>query len=220
MADSLSAPPRKRSVYLVEDHELFTLGLQRMLEMSTEFDFAGHSRGVLAAVSEIQRLQPDIVLLDLQLDGESGVSLIRTLRAQGESPLIAVLTNHNDPRLIATCEQSGANAYILKETALGELVKILGRMQAGRWEAPLASGPNRANPKKTTSSEPLALASLSPREIDCMKLLAQDLQQTEVAERLHISLNTLKNHRKNIYKKMGFKTKTDLVVHCRENGLI
>lgn len=220
MVDSGSSSRRKQAVYVVEDHELFTLGLQRMIEESPDFSFAGHANGVLTAVAEIRRLQPEVVLVDLQLKGESGLALIRTLRAHGDLPLIAVITNHNDPRLVASCQQEGANAFILKEEPLGQVLAKLRRMRPREWKADLASGTRQPLAKNGSNAEAVAWASLSPREIECMKLLALDLQQVAVAEQLHISLNTLKNHRKNIYKKMGFKSKTDLVLFCRENELL
>lgn len=219
MVDSAPASPNIQSVYLVEDHELFTLGLRRMIEESSDFAFAGHANGVLPAVADILRIQPQVVLVDLQLKGESGLSLIRTLRAQGETPLIAVITNHNDPRLVATCEQAGANAFILKEEPLDRVLAKLRRMRPGLWVQP-DTGIQGNRKTEALKPEMAAWASLSPREIDCIKWLAQDLQQVDVAEKLNISLNTLKNHRKNIYKKMGFKTKTDLVLFCRENELL
>lgn len=221
MVDSGFYSNSKQAVYLVEDHELFTLGLQRMIEESPDFSFAGHASGVLTAVSEIRRLQPEIVLVDLQLKGESGLALIRTLRAQGDLPLIAVITNHNDPRLVASCEQAGANAFILKEEPLHRVLAKMKRMRPLEWEAEFGGSTRRTLASDVPpSSEVNAWASLSPREIECMKLLAFDLQQVDVAKQLHISLNTLKNHRKNIYKKMGFKSKTDLVLFCRENELL
>ena len=220
MVESAPTQPRIPSVYLVEDHELFALGVQRMIEDSPHFSFAGHADSVLTAVAEIQRVQPDVVLVDLQLKGENGLSIVRSLRAHGDLPLIAVITNHNDPRLVATCEQAGANAFILKEEPLDRVLDKLRQMRAGHW-APPDNGMPQGGPKTNAlHPEIAAWSSLSPREIDCMKWLARDLQQVEVADKLNISLNTLKNHRKNIYKKMGFKTKTDLVIFCRENQLI
>ena len=72
---------------------------------------------------------------------------------------------------------------------------------------------------KGKRSEFAALSALSPRELDCLKWLATDLKEEEVAERLHISVHTLKNHRKSIYKKLGFETKVALVRFCEANGL-
>ena len=219
MVESLTSQ-NIRTVYLVEDHELYALGLQRMIEDSPDFRWVGHSDGVLPAVAAYPVIRPDVMLVDLQLKGESGLSLIRSLRAYGEDPLIAVITSHHDPRLVADCERAGANAFILKDEPLECVLAKMRRMEKGQWEPPGRGVFNRRLKEVEANDFAAIWTMLSPREIECMKLLAEDLQQVEVAERLHISLNTLKNHRKNIYKKLGFKTKTDLVLFCRERGLL
>lgn len=212
--------PRIQTVYLLEDHELYKLGLEKMISESEDFSFVGHADNVLTAVAECRRINPDVVLVDMQLKGETGVTLIRSLRANGKLPLIAVITNHNDPRLVATCENAGANAFIYKEESLAEVLTKMRRMRPGQWEQPRMHNPIQKKMKVSEELPLAAWASLSPRELDCMRLLSAGLQQDEAARQLNISVNTMKNHRKNIYKKMGFSTKMDLVLFCRENGVM
>ncbi len=109
-----------------------------------------------------------------------------------------------------------STAFMLKDEPLEKVLSKLRRMRPGRWEPfeDRFAQERLTSAVRETATE--AWTTLSPREIECLKLLALDLQQVDVAEKLCISLNTLKNHRKNIYKKMGFKTKTDLVLYCRE----
>lgn len=211
--------PKNQSVYLVEDHELYALGLQQMIERSSDFSFVGRADNVLTAVTDCQIIQPDVMLLDWQLKNETGLSVIRALRAQGKQPLIAVMTSYNDPHLIAICQKAGANAFILKEEPLVQVLAKLRRMRPDAWEPPKDCAAMRRAERDDSGRRTAAWITLSPREKACMDLLAQGLQQVDVAEALHISLNTLKNHRKNIYRKMGFKTKMDLVLFCREHEL-
>ena len=204
----------------MEDHEMFRLGLQSIIDGAEGFSVVGGSDSVMKASADIHKCKPDIVLCDLQLRGESGLRLIQTLRKMGPLPLIAVLTSHDDPRLVAQCKKEGANAFIRKDQPVMEVLEQLGRLEPGGWIQPAfqrqGDVPKSAKGKR---SEFAALSALSPRELDCLKWLATDLKEEEVAERLHISVHTLKNHRKSIYKKLGFESKVALVRFCEVNGL-
>ena len=144
-----SAPPSavNQRVYLLEDHEMFRLGLQSIIDGAEGFSVVGGSDSVMKASADIHKCKPDIVLCDLQLRGESGLRLIQTLRRMGPLPLIAVLTSHDDPRLVAQCKKEGANAFIRKDQPVMEVLEQLAGWSPADGFNPLSSAtgtsPNR-----------------------------------------------------------------------------
>lgn len=205
-----------KRVFIVEDHQMFRIGLKQIIRDSVGFELAGESEYVLDAVGQINNEKVDIVLLDLNLHGESGLKLIHTLRFRGEEPLVCVLSNHLDQWLLEACEKAGANAYVLKDASKDELLGALERLQPGVF----IDGMNRLARAKPILEVPEAFigkAKLSPRELDCLPLLASESREEEVAELLQISVHTLRNHRKSIYRKLGVSSKAELLLFVREH---
>jgi DNA-binding NarL/FixJ family response regulator len=201
-------------VFIVEDHEMFRAGLRHILETTPGFECVGETNQLHGAIQKIHQTQPDIVLMDMNLKGENSLKVIKALRVRRELPLIAVLTNYGDMDLVNQVRQAGANAYIMKDESRARLIQILDQLRPGHF---LAS--TEISLERLRDDGFLEFASLSPRELECLKVLAQGHSGVEAAEIMNISINTLKNHRKNIYRKLNISSKYEMITFCRENKI-
>lgn len=203
-------------VMVVEDHELFRVGLRQIVEETPGLMWVGECDKLIETMSRLRSWQPDVVLLDLNVNGENSLKIIRTIRVMGALPLIAVLTNHADEGLMRECESAGANAYWLKDISREDLVAGIAQLQRGKFVV------NNGNisPIVLTDAQWKKMSALSPREAECMPLLASSLTVEGVAQTLQISINTVRNHRKSIYKKLGIHSKTELTLLCKTQGII
>ncbi len=208
-------PPR--TVYICEDHQLYRDGLEQLLNQAG-FDVVGAAGEGKQAQRDIPRLRPDMVLLDLNLPGVNGMDLIRTTREELPGCIIIVLTSHDDPTLRRKARLAGANAYLLKDMGNDDLLRHLGN--AGNIDGFFES-PER-DWKEPFAEDPAfgALASLTPSEMMLVKGLVAGKSTPELSVELTRSENTIKNHRKNIYRKLGVSTVQELILLCNKHGLL
>lgn len=206
----------KIRVMVVEDHELFRVGLRQIIEATPHLHWVGECGKLLETMSRILEWRPDVILLDLNVNGENSLKIIRTIRVMGKRPLIAVLTNHQDQGLVRECEAAGANAYWLKDIGREALVSGIAALRPGGFTS---TGDGKGTILQV-DAQWASLSSLSPREVECMPLLASSRSVDEVAQALEISINTVRNHRKSIYRKLGLHSKTELTLLCKAQGII
>lgn len=206
-------------VYIVEDHELFRVGLRQIIDEAPEFECVGESDNLIECLSRIRATKTDVVLLDMHVNGENSLKIIRALRSIGQHPLICVLTNYFDRELVHKCVSAGVNAYLMKDGSREGLLETLGALKPGRFygEKPVAEVPESIAPPPKSF---LQITNLSPRELQCLPHLVSGKRSEEIAAELGITLNTLKNHRKSIYRKLDVHSKTEMMLVCREVGIL
>lgn len=207
-------PPR--TVYICEDHQLYRDGLERLL--AQDFKVIGMAYEGRQAQRDIPRLRPDMVLLDLNLPGVNGLDLIRTAREELPACIIIVLTSHDDPTLRRKARLAGANAYLLKDISNDDLLTLLRSVRSpiGFEESPARDW----NEPFEEDASFEALASLTLRETLLVQGLVAGKSAPELAAQFKISENTVKNHRKNIYRKLGVSTVQELILLCNKHGLL
>ena len=186
--------------------------------MEKDFQVIGGAFNGAQAKRDILRLRPDMVLLDLNLPGVSGIGLIRITREQLPKCIIIVLTSHDDPTLRRKARLSGANAYLLKDLDNEKLLEVLRSVVSpeGFRESPAR---NWKEPVKETECF-AAIASLTSREKLIVKGLIEGKSTPELATALCKSEHTVKNHRKNIYRKLGVSSVQELILLYNRHGLL
>lgn len=194
---------------------MFREGLRHIIESTPGFECVGEINRLHGAIQEIHKTRPDIVLMDMNLNGENSLKVIKALRVKRELPLIAVLTNYGDLELVNQVKQVGANAFIMKDESRAGLIRILDQLEPGAFIAP-----RTIKPTPLREDGFIQFASLSPREVECLKVLARGFSGNEAAEMMNISINTLKNHRKNIYRKLNISSKYEMLTFCRKNKIL
>jgi len=218
-----AAPSRKARIVIVDDHTLFRQALRSLLEREPDLAVVGEAGDGEEAVRRVRSLRPDIVLMDLLMPGMGGVEA--TTRIVGAAPNVKVvaLTMHRDASCVDAMLRAGARGFVVKESASSELVEAIRvALKGGAYLHPTVSGavisrllnPERA-PERAGSPE-----SLSLREREVLRLIAEGLTSKEIAARLSIAVKTVVNHRTHLMSKLNIHSIARLVRYALAHGII
>jgi DNA-binding NarL/FixJ family response regulator len=188
-------------LYLVDDHQIMREGL-RVLMQAWNYKVVGESADTTEALAEIQRLNPDVLLLDLHLEGRSGLELLAELRRRNAETRCVVLTMSSQPRMVAEALRMGALGYVLKGSPGRELANAIEAAAVGRRY--LGSNVAELAVQSFTQDDvDDPIGSLSPRERQTISLVVQGLSSTEIGKQLHLSPKTVATYRSRLMAKLG-----------------
>jgi DNA-binding NarL/FixJ family response regulator len=202
---------------LIDDHQVVRQGLRSMLESDPEFQVVGEGASARDALSLVQSLQPDVVLLDLQLPGGGGADLCLHLIQACPTVRVVVLTAFLNQSLVEACLRAGARGYLLKETENLHLKERLRAVMAGNTVVDARVANLLTEYLCAHEASP---GVLTPREMEVMVLMAQGLSNREIGDKLFVSENTVKGHVKEILAKLNVQNRVAAVVKAREQNLI
>jgi DNA-binding NarL/FixJ family response regulator len=205
-------------IYLVDDHAIVRDGLRAMLE-SAGYQVVGEASEPTAALAEVSRLQPNLLLLDLSLGTRSGLELLTELQRRDLPVRCLVLTMSAQPRHVAEAMRLGAWGYILKGSPRGELLRAIDAVASGRRHL----GPEVADlavRALTATNEADLLAGLSPRERQIIVMVVNGQTSPAIGEQLHLSPKTIDTYRSRLMAKLGVGDLTALVRYAIRSGLI
>ncbi len=200
-------------VLLIDDHALFRIGLQELLERRG-LEVAAAVGDSEEGLEQVRELQPDVVLLDMRMPRMSGLEVLKRLREQGaEMPIVILTTSREEGDLIASL-QCGARGYLLKDMEPDDLIRALKRILAGETVvAPeLTVALARAVQGREEPAVPAAMEQLTPREREILCLLAEGQSNKVIARNLGISDGTVKLHVKAILRKLGVHSRVEAAV--------
>jgi len=210
-------PSKTIRVLLVDDHALVRRGLATFLLAFDDLELAGEAGSGEEAVRLCAQLQPDVVLMDLMMPGMNGVTATRLIAERRPHPQIIALTSFHEADLVQGALQAGAISYLLKNVTADELAAAIRAAHAGR--ATLAPEATQALVQGVTSPL-LPGCELTPRERDVLTLMAQGLNNAEIAGRLTISRSTVKFHVSSILSKLSVATRTEAVALAMQHHLL
>jgi DNA-binding NarL/FixJ family response regulator len=200
---------------LADDHAIVRAGLRALLDSAPDIEVLGEVSTAEEAVSVCATTEVDLVLMDLRFGpGKSGVDATSAVRAQANPPNVLVVTNYDTDADILGAIEAGACGYILKDTPPPELLAAVRAAAAG--ESVLS--PSVASRLMTRVRKPDT--TLSPREIEVLRLVADGHSNREIGKALFLSETTVKSHLVHIYSKLGVKSRTSAVARARENGAL
>jgi two-component system NarL family response regulator len=208
----MAGPTKTIKVLIVDDHPVVRLGLRTMLESEEKISVTGMAGSAREAMAEVQKLQPDVVLMDLRMPEMEGPEAIAALRRIQPNIRILVLTNYEEDEYIFRALQAGAMGYLLKNTPQEEIVQAVEMVHQNQRCVP----PNIAR----RLMETIARKELSQRELEVLKLVASGLTNKEIAERLFISAKTARNHVASCLVKLGVNDRTEAATTAVRRGLI
>lgn len=214
-----------KSIVIIDDHPLFREGLKSIIARARQFDVVGEAGDARKGLEDVKKYNPDLVIVDISLPDKSGIELARAIRSRFPGTRIIIVSMHSKIDYIVEAFQAGATGYIVKESASDRL--ILGLETVLNGEYFLDSSISHAvvekllkEPLKDTRVEDADYGSLTPREQEVMRLLAEGFAVKEIAEKLYISPKTVENHRSNLMRKLGLRNAIELARYAARLGLI
>jgi len=212
------SPRGQITIVLADDHQVVRAGLRMLLQAEEDFEVVAEAGDVATTERRVAAYHPRVLILDLNMPGESSLPAIPRLREAAPETQIVVLTMQNDPAFAREALRAGAIGYVLKEAADSELVQAVRlAAQERTYLSPELGARLAAEPAQDASGPP---DDLSARELEVLRLIALGYTNSEIASRLYLSVRTVESHRAHIQQKTGRTSRAALVAYARENDLV
>lgn len=208
------------SVLIIDDHPLLRRGITQLLELESDLETAGEASNGDEGLRLAREMRPDLILLDLNMNGRTGVETLRAMRAEGMDAAIVVLTVSDSDDDIAASLRAGASGYLLKDMEPEALVAQLRRAVAG--EIVVSEGLTASLVRALSDDQcqkATELDNITAREREILRHLGRGESNKMIARNLGITEGTTKVHVKNLLKKLGFRSRVEAAICAVHNGL-
>jgi DNA-binding NarL/FixJ family response regulator len=207
-------------VFIADDHPLIRMGLSLALNAKDNIEVVGEADNGFDAIEKIKKFIPDVALLDIDMPGLSGTAAVRVLRKIFPEMKILVLSTYNDKNYIRDAMSAGANGYIIKNIDIETLVQIIVSFNSGgEVISPYLLDLGVETHSKFDEDEEHAFG-LTRREGQILHCLAEGKDNKEISNALFLSVETVKTHIKNIFRKLDAKSRLDAVMKAKHHGLL
>lgn len=201
---------------IVDDHAVLRSGLRLVIEREDGLGVAGEAGTAEDALRSFERLQPDIVLMDLEMPGIGGLAGVKRLQELHPDTAVLVLSMHGEADDVRRAFEAGARGYVLKTAADEELIRAIRAVSSGERYLHPSLGAVLAQPPQSRG----AVDELSTREREVLRLLALGHTNQEIAQQLYVSVRTVESHRAHIMTKLRAASRAEMVRHAIEGGLL
>ncbi|HDR1020904.1 TPA: response regulator [Pasteurella multocida] len=206
----------KMKVLIIDDHPLMRRGIKQLIELDESFSVVGDAGNGSEGITLALQTQPDLIILDLNMKGLSGLDTLKALRAEGVDARILILTVSDSKSDIFTLIDAGADGYLLKDTEPDTLLGQIKRISQG--EVILSDSIKNALIERQSTTDPIY--SLTDREMDVLRLIATGLSNKQIAGQLFISEETVKVHIRNLLRKLNVHSRVAAtVLYFEHKGL-
>jgi len=216
---------KRKTVLIVDDHPLFREGLKSLLARHSSFEVIGEAGNGNDGLKKAKKLMPDLVVMDISLPDQSGIEVTSKIRSLLPETRVIVLSMHTKVDYITEAFRQGATGYVVKESATEKLLECLELVSKGEYfvDSSLSHRVVKSlleSDEKERKITDDGYNTLTPREQQVMRLLAEGHSTKQIAEKLFISAKTVENHRSNIMSKLEVHTIMELVRYAARLGLI
>jgi DNA-binding NarL/FixJ family response regulator len=218
MHGQINAKTDKRRVMVVDDHPIVRAGLAQLINREPDLAVCGDAEEMHAALQTIDELKPDILIVDISLNGPDGLDLLKSIRAKDPSLPVLILSMHDESIYAERALRAGANGYIMKQEAtervLAALRRILNReiyvsdRVADKMLRQFVGGSSGATVKRSP------LDGLSDRELEVLRLIGEGHGTRQIAEALHLSIKTVETYQGHLKDKLGLRNSRELVQYA------
>jgi len=208
------------TIVLGDDHKIVLRGLRELLEAQPGLTVVGEAADGIKVTSLVERLKPDVLVVDLMMPGLGGFDVTRRVVKRSPKTRVVMLSMYSSEAHVVEAFQCGALAYVVKDASAEDLVTAIREAAAGRRyvSAPYSNEAIETYLKRPGVQDPYA--ALTPREREVLHLVAEGLTSGEIAARLFISPRTAESHRANLMRKLGLRSRTDLVRFAFQRGIV
>jgi two-component system response regulator DevR len=210
----------KTRLMIVDDHEVVRMGLRAALDVEPDFTVVAEASNGKEAIEKARAHRPDIVLMDVRMDGMSGIEACREVRSELPETRVLMLTSFAEEETVVAALLAGAAGYVLKNVARARLLEAL--RSVARGESLLDSKVTRGVVEKLVASHASAGddGDLTAREREVLVLIAEGATNKEIAAKLVVSENTARNHVSHILSKLGFSRRSEAAAYAVKKGLV
>ncbi len=209
---------------VVDDQQIIREGIASLLDIQPGVTVVGMAQNGQEAIDQVERLLPDIVLMDIRMPTMDGIAATQQIRRQWPTCQVLMLTTFDDDEFIIKALQAGACGYLLKDIPAKDLARAVQLAHAGIYQlAPEISGKlvgTFANLHAQSKASSAQEHGLSEREMDVLRLIVTGATNREIAEQLFVSEGTVKNHVSNILSQLGLTDRTQAAVYALEHNMI
>lgn len=208
----------KRKVFVVDDHPIIREGLAQMINREPDLTVCGDAQEMHSALQSISTLKPDILIVDISLNGPDGLDLLKSIRGKDPALPVLILSMHDESIYAERALRAGANGYIMKQEATERVLVALRRILsheiyvsdriANKMLQQLAGGAG----KRASYRSPLD--DLSDRELEVLRLIGEGHGTRQIAEELHLSIKTVESYQGHLKEKLGLKNSRELVQYA------
>lgn len=210
-------------VFIIDDHQMVIDGMKLLLKSDSNVESIGHALNGEEGIGMVKELKPDIVLLDINMDGLNGIDTCKILQKICPEVKVIAISMHKESSLIKLMLNSGARGYVLKNAGQQQLINAILSVHNGKiflGEIVNEIIVNSLSNSERTNSSSNPFPTLSRREKDVLKLILEEYTTQEIADKLFISFGTVETHRKNMLSKTGVRNTAGLVRVSIEYNLL
>jgi len=225
MSKEQASEPEKLRVLVADDHALFRRGLQMVLEQENDIELVGEASDGVEVVEKAQELMPDVILMDVRMPKRSGIEAAGQIKELLPHVKILMLTISDEEADLYDAIKAGASGYLLKEIPIEEVADAIRSVWAGQSRISPSMASKLLNEfaamSKASAERPqMPTPRLTEREMEVLKLVAQGMNNRDIAKQLFISENTVKNHIRNILEKLHLHSRMEAVVYAVREKLL
>lgn len=221
---STAGGKRPIRVLLVDDHAVIRQGLRMLLESAPDIEVVADCENGREALQAVERLRPDVVLMDVVMPGLNGIEATRQVRRASPGTRVVILSGFVDEEQITGSIQAGASGYLVKNSDVSELILAIQTVHRGNqyYSAALSEGFDIAELQLQArrSDRRSSLDTLTPREREVLQLIAEGHTNQQIADQLVVSVKTVEAHKSHIMEKLKARSRTDLIRYALKRGIV
>lgn len=210
----------KIRIMIADDHSIVREGLKQLLELESDFEVVGQASNGVETIERVKELKPDVLLLDINMPIMNGIKALKKLKEDGIDTKVVILTIHEDREYLIETMQIGASGYILKDSDSASFFKAIRDANSGEsYIQPKLAAELIKEFNKPRGSRIKKENELTQREYEVIALIADGLNNKDIAEKLFISEKTVKNHVSNIFRKINVSDRTQAAIYAYKNNI-
>ena len=211
---------RKIKILLVDDHAIMRDGIKALLSIYDDIEVVGEASEGREAIEMARELNPDVVVMDISMPGMDGLEVTRRLTKRNPGMKVIILTQHDNREYILSAIKVGAAGYIPKKALGSDLISAIRAVHSGDSFLYPSAAKTLIDDYRKQAEQPDIYESLTEREREILKLIAEGLTSREIANALYISQKTVQGHRTKIMEKLDLHNRTELIKYAMRKGLV